>query len=168
MFQVCQKYAGRVLRKLISMDDKRHFQTVVALLRQKKQKQNRHVLLVLDMCSAHKVQGMHLAAVKVLFLSANATAKLQTCDVGVIRNVKVHYRTEMVRNLLAHIDCGGKARDYKMSLLDVVHILKRSWDKVTPATMPTASTMKVFVIDQQMNLPSLIVKSLRPFLHTCL
>ena len=78
---------------------------------------------------------MHLAAVKVLFLPANATAKLQPCDVGVIRNVKVHYRTEMVRNLLAHIDFGGKARDYKMSLLDAVHILRWSWDKVTPATI---------------------------------
>ena len=111
------------------------FQQWLLSFDKKMQEQNRHVLLVMDNCSVHKVQDMHLAAVKILFLPANATPKLQPCDVGIIRNVKVQYRTEMVRNLLANVDGGGKARDYKMSLFDAVHFLKRSWDKVTPGTI---------------------------------
>ena len=52
---------------------------------------NRKVLLVLDNCTAHvKVDG--LKATKLLFLPANATAKLQPLDTGIIKNLKFFYR----------------------------------------------------------------------------
>lgn len=53
--------------------------------------QQRKVLLVLDNCPAHpKNATMDLKATQVLFLPPNATCKLQPCDQGIIRSMKVH------------------------------------------------------------------------------
>ena len=97
------------------------------------EQQKRKVLVVLDNCSSHKIPD--LKATKVLFLPANATSKLQPLDVGIIRNMKVHYRTAMVSKLLAHIDAGGKTEDFQFSLLGAVSLVKQSWDKVSPSTI---------------------------------
>ncbi|KAL8606073.1 hypothetical protein ACOMHN_044409 [Nucella lapillus] len=41
----------------------------------------------------------------------------------------------VVYKLLAHVNAGKSAKDFKPSLLDAVCVLKQSWDKVTPATI---------------------------------
>ncbi|XP_076450164.1 uncharacterized protein LOC143286474 isoform X2 [Babylonia areolata] len=97
------------------------------------EQQKRKVLVVLDNCSSHKIPD--LKATKVLFLPANATSKLQPLDVGIIRNMKIHYRAAMVSKLLAHIDAGGTAEDFQFSLLGAVSLLKQSWNKVSPSTI---------------------------------
>ena len=90
-------------------------------------RQGRKVLLVMDNCSSHKAPD--LRSVEVLFIPPNATSKLQPLDAGIICNMKTHYRKALVFNLLAHIDGGGS--DYRVSLLDSIHMLTQSWDKVT-------------------------------------
>ena len=58
-------------------------------------KAKRKVLLVVDNCTAHShVAG--LKATELLFLPPNATAKLQPCDCGIIKNLKTHYRSLML------------------------------------------------------------------------
>ncbi|KAL8619437.1 hypothetical protein ACOMHN_011788 [Nucella lapillus] len=44
-------------------------------------------------------------------------------------------RKAVVYKLLAHVNAGKSAKDFKPSLLDAVCVLKQSWDKVTPATI---------------------------------
>ncbi|KAL8592868.1 hypothetical protein ACOMHN_050695 [Nucella lapillus] len=97
------------------------------------QQQHRQVLLVLNNCSSHKLPP--LRATKVLFLPPNATSKLHPLDVGIIRNVKYHYRLAVVSKLLGHIDAGGKSRDFKFSLLGADSAVKESWDKVSQPTI---------------------------------
>ncbi|KAL8584722.1 hypothetical protein ACOMHN_035642 [Nucella lapillus] len=41
----------------------------------------------------------------------------------------------VVYKLLAHVNAGTSAKDFKPSLLDAVCVLKQSWDKITPATI---------------------------------
>ncbi|KAL8561579.1 hypothetical protein ACOMHN_024815 [Nucella lapillus] len=97
------------------------------------QMQRRKVLLVMDNCSAHKIPEQPLRAVQVLFLPANSTAKLQPCDAGIIRNLKVHYRRMRVLSMLAQIAGGGKAKEQwpQFDLGDAVNLLDQSWQKVT-------------------------------------
>lgn len=67
------------------------FKQWLVRLDRKFQLRNRNVALVVDNCSAHKID-VELKAVKLIFLPANTTASLQPMDQGVIRAVKTHYR----------------------------------------------------------------------------
>ena len=96
--------------------------------------QKRKVLLIVDNCTAHD-KSLPLKATELLFLPPNATSKLQPLDQGIIQNVKVHYRTAHLLELIAHIDAGLASNDFKISLLDSLMMLKRAWDKVSPATI---------------------------------
>ena len=50
------------------------------------------VLLLLDNCLSHNLQGLTLSHVEVYFLPPNTTSKLQPMDAGVIMSFKRHYR----------------------------------------------------------------------------
>ena len=97
-------------------------------------RQKRKVLLTLDNCTAHpKIQN--LKAVELLFLPPNTTSKAQPCDMGIISNLKCHYRGTMLRRLINFIDDGNDYSTFKFTLLDAVVLLKQAWEKVEPATI---------------------------------
>ena len=97
-------------------------------------KAKRKVLLVVDNCTAHSnVAG--LKATELLFLPPDATAKLQPCDCGIIKNLKTHYRSLMLRKLLQHFDSGFKAAEFSINLFDALTLLRMAWDSVTIATV---------------------------------
>ena len=50
------------------------------------------VLLLLDNCTSHKLQGLVLPHVEVYFLPPNTTSKIQPMDAGIIMSFKKHYR----------------------------------------------------------------------------
>ena len=50
------------------------------------------VLLLLDNCTSHKLQGLVLPHVEVYFLPPNTTSKIQSMDAGIIMSFKKHYR----------------------------------------------------------------------------
>ena len=108
--------------------------------------QKRKVLLVLDNCPAHKLPP--LKATEVVFLPPNSTSKLQPCDAGVIQNVKVHYRTMKVHQLIDHIEAGGTFEDYKFRLLDALCTIQQAWDKVTPTTISNCFHEAGFHVDE--------------------
>ena len=54
-------------------------------------------------CHPEHLQGK-FSNIKVCFLPANATSKLQPLDLGIIQNFKVHYRNYFLRHVLAKID----------------------------------------------------------------
>lgn len=92
------------------------------------QKQNRRALLLVDNAGCHVMDREPFTNLRVEFLPANTTAKLQPLDAGIIRAVKAAYRTDLVRHYLACAE-GGNAQtvDLRWSLLAIV----RSWNKIT-------------------------------------
>ncbi len=53
---------------------------------------NQRVLLLLDNCTSHKLEGLSLSHVDVHFLPPNTTSKIQLMDAGIIMSFKKHYR----------------------------------------------------------------------------
>ena len=49
---------------------------------------SQRVLLLLDNCSSHKLEGLTLSHVDIHFLPPNTTSKLQPMDVGIIMAFK--------------------------------------------------------------------------------
>ncbi|GFS16960.1 tigger transposable element-derived protein [Elysia marginata] len=97
-------------------------------------RQKRKVLLTLDNCTAHpKVDN--LKAVELLFLPPNTTSKFQPCDMGIINNLKCHYRETLLKRIINHVDEGNDFDNFKLTQLDAVIILKQAWEKVEPATI---------------------------------
>jgi len=54
------------------------------------------VLLLLDNCPSHKVEGMVLQNVDVHFLPPNTTSKIQPMDAGIIMTFKKNYRRHQI------------------------------------------------------------------------
>lgn len=55
------------------------------------------VLLLLDNCPSHKIDGLALSHVDVYFLPPNTTSKLQPMDAGIIMSFKRHYRHHHIK-----------------------------------------------------------------------
>ena len=92
--------------------------------------QKRSVLMIVDNCPAHNsVSG--LKATTLVFLPPNTTSRTQPMDQGVIRNLKHHYRQLVLRRLTQCSDIS----DFKLNVLDSLHYLHQSWEKVTPSTI---------------------------------
>lgn len=94
--------------------------------------QNRKIVLILDQCPAHPKE-MTLQNVKVVFLPANATSHLQPLDAGIIKNAKHHYKSLLVRRLLAKID--QKDGNLQINLLDALHFIAMAWHRVSATTI---------------------------------
>ncbi|KAH8039767.1 hypothetical protein HPB51_008699 [Rhipicephalus microplus] len=94
---------------------------------------NLNILLFLDQCATHSRQ-VTLQNVKLVFLPANATTHLQTLDAEIIKNVKHHFKSLLVRRLLTKIDPKDEG-DLKISLLDAIHFIAMAWDRVTSTTV---------------------------------
>lgn len=89
---------------------------------------NRRVLLVVDNASSHVLNAtLQLQAVTIKHLPPNATSVLQPLDQGVIRSVKVAYRTNLIRRLLAHLDAGRATQKFQFTLLDACRVLHAVW-----------------------------------------
>ncbi|KAL8560500.1 hypothetical protein ACOMHN_023773 [Nucella lapillus] len=67
-------------------------------------------------------------------MKPNRGPKLASVDTELL-NWFAAIRKAGVYKLLAHVNAGKSAKDFKPSLLDAVCVLKQSWDKVTPATI---------------------------------
>lgn len=64
---------------------------------------DQRVLLLLDNCPSHKIDGLALSHVDVLFLPPNTTSKLQPMDAGIIMSFKRHYRRHHIKYVLIFI-----------------------------------------------------------------
>lgn len=95
------------------------------------QKQNRQVLMIVDNCPAHPVV-CSLKAIKVAFLPPYTTSELQPCDMGIIKNLKVKYRSKV---LLKHADSIDSDEPISISFLDSLQLAKIAWSEVTKETV---------------------------------
>ncbi|XP_069108937.1 tigger transposable element-derived protein 4-like [Argopecten irradians] len=100
--------------------------------------QGRKILLLVDNCAAHPASLTNSSHIKLIFLPPNTTSIIQPCDQGIIRNLKLHYRRQMVTHIINLIDDGDlHANDLarKVNVLDAIHMLTRAWRAVTPTTI---------------------------------
>jgi len=61
----------------------------------------KNVLLV-DNCTAHNV-SLNLKNIKLVFLPANITSLIQSCDQGIIHTLKAYYRIKMRKRVITLI-----------------------------------------------------------------
>ena len=107
-------------------------------------KKKKKALLFIDNCTAHSVPRV-LTSLRVEFLPAQTTSKLQPMDAGIIKNFKVKYRSELVDNLLQQLD-DGKAPT-PIDVLQAMRFTRKAWDDVTPRTIANCFAKCSFKID---------------------
>jgi hypothetical protein len=96
---------------------------------------NQHVLLLLDNCPSHKIDGLALSNVDIHFLPPNTTSKIQPMDAGIIMSFKRHYRHLHIKWILSQVEEGKDIKDLKMDVLRAIHYIVKSWDEVMPETI---------------------------------
>ena len=87
--------------------------------------------MVVDNCPAHpKVTG--LKAISLFFLPPNTTSKTQPMDQGIIQNLKLYYRKQVILRQLTAIE---KKTNLQITVLDALRMLHNALDKVTEMTI---------------------------------
>jgi hypothetical protein len=90
-----------------------------------------------------------LKNIKVIFLPAKTASLIQSCDQGIIRAFKAHYRREMRARFIAELDdiqdrSDESAVAKKISLLDALHLVAMSWKRVSEKTIENCFRKGVF------------------------
>ena len=93
--------------------------------------QRRKVLMLVDNCPAHP-HLQNFNSINLMFLPPNATSRLQPCDMGIIKNLKVKYRKLVAMRLIESIE---KKTTYEINVLDAMHMLRKAWADVTQQTV---------------------------------
>ena len=87
--------------------------------------------MIVDNCPPHpKVKG--LKAIELTFLPPNTTSHTQPMDQGVIKNLKTHYRKQVI---LRQLQAADKKEELQITILDALRQLRQSWSMVTPTTI---------------------------------
>ena len=75
--------------------------------------------------------------IKICFLPANTTSKLQPLDLGIMKNFKVHYRRFLLRYVLSKIDQCKTASEVTSSLniLMAIRWVAQAWKDVKEETI---------------------------------
>ena len=92
----------------------------------------RKIALIIDNCIAH-LNVNNLKGIELAFSPPNTTSKTQPMDQGVIRALKVFYRTDVVRRQIKYIDAGKTTP--KINILEAMSKLVRSWDALSINTI---------------------------------
>lgn len=95
-------------------------------------KEKRKIILFIDNCTAHN-DIPKLNAIKVQFLPANTTSKLQPLDQGIIKNFKTLYRKEVVRHILSNTE--EEKAIFPINILQAMRMANKSWENVTKKTI---------------------------------
>ena len=98
----------------------------------KMKREHRSILMLVGNSDAHT--DVVRSNIKLVFLPA----KRQPCDSGIVQSMKMHYRKQLLRRVLFHMDeeasCASDlARE--VNLLDAIMWLKTAWDTVRPSTI---------------------------------
>lgn len=103
-------------------------------------------ILVLDNAPSHPHESQLKSAdgnISVKYLPPNVTALIQPMDQGVIANLKRHYRSSVLKNL---VDMGGNLKEFflnnNFTILDAIYECVAAWGKIKPSTL-TKSWRKI-------------------------
>lgn len=89
------------------------------------------ILLFIDNCAAH-TDLPTLANVKVMFLPANTTSKLQPLDQGIIHTFKRFYRREVVKHILTSLE---EKSSPDINVLLAMKFARKAWYLVSDVTV---------------------------------
>jgi len=96
--------------------------------------------MLVDNCAAHS-NDVRMTNVKLVFLPPNTASLIQPMDQGIIANFKRHYRSLVVRHLMATIDESSDASmrvtdlTKKLTMLDSLHMQNEAWSRITAQTI---------------------------------
>ena len=94
----------------------------------------RKIIMLVDNCPAHP-KVSNLKSINLCFLPPNTTSCLQPMDQGIIQNLKVFYRRQVVERILQSIDDGKPADSKVINVLDAIRMLHNAWHQVTAETI---------------------------------
>jgi hypothetical protein len=108
------------------------FQEWILSLERSMKAEKRKILLLTDNCSAHKNVPRHVENIKVVFLPPNCTSILQSLDQGIIHATKVHYKSRLVRRMLANISVG---HDVNTNIQKAIQMFSEAWKTLSAAAI---------------------------------
>lgn len=94
-------------------------------------KMSLNILLILDNCSAHLV-NVCPNNIWVEFLPPNCTSILQPLDLGIMKNVKVHFRQRLLQRILINL---RMQKPDPINVRQAAQMLTGAWWTVTPITI---------------------------------
>ena len=98
----------------------------------------RTVCLLVDNCSAHP-SNVELTNIVLKFLPPNTTSVMQPMDMGVIRNWKGYYRSQLACRVIASLDADPEKQAIDVvkgvTLLDALYLAKEAWGLVSCRTV---------------------------------
>lgn len=115
---------SNIFTKWISKLDKK--------LRESKDK--RHILLILDNASSHKIDFSTLTNIEILFLPPNTTSKIQPMDAGIIYSFKRKYKLKYTKWLYDRYK-NDKTDKKKIDLKTSITYAVESWNDVSLTTI---------------------------------
>ena len=93
---------------------------------------------VMQLLCAHP-NSIVMDHIDLIFFPPNTTSTLQPLDMGVIRNLKCHYRSAINKRVIRDLDANAETRASevvkRIKLIDCIYLLKDAWSKVQPATI---------------------------------
>ena len=95
--------------------------------------EGRHILLVIDNFSGHKL-SYEPSNIQIELFEPNLTAFVQPLDAGIIRCFKAHYHNSFCKRALL-LDEAGEREVYKITLKEAMMIAEDAWKAVTPETI---------------------------------
>lgn len=125
---------------------------ILAKLNNRLSSTNRSILLMMDNAGCHPENlQTKFSNIKVCFLPANTTSKLQPLDLGIIQNFKVHYRHLFLRYVLSKIDECETATEVvnSINILIAIRWVAQAWGKVKAETI-TKCFRKAGILDSGM------------------
>ena len=103
------------------------------------QKQKKKICLLLDNCSAHKIDDPGLQCIELVFLPPNTTSAIQPLDQRIIKNFKHYYRRRMLQKIVLAIDADENSTAtevaWSISALDTVNFISAAWNDVSADTI---------------------------------
>lgn len=100
-------------------------------------------MLFVDNCAAHGHIN-NLKSVRVEFLPPNTTSVLQPMDQGVIRTLKVNYRSRLLSRVVVCLDSG---KVYSVDLLGALSMLADAWKSIPSTTLHNCFRHAGFVLN---------------------
>lgn len=110
-------------------------------------------MLFMDNAGCHPPQLLQekYSNIKITFLPANTTSKLQPLDSGIIKNFKVYYRKLLLRYIVAKIDQHSLASDVatNINVLQAIRWMAEAWKQVSCETIKKCFKNAGILTDQQ-------------------
>ena len=131
-------------------------ETILTKLNNRLSSSNRSILLLMDNAGCHPESlQTKFSNIKIIFLPANTTSKLQPLDLGIIQNFKVHYRHLFLSYVLSKIDTCETATEVinSINILIAIRWVGQAWAKVKAETV-SKCFRKAGILDNGMDVVS--------------